>query len=138
MPLSDVAAAALVDTFHTDTVSVYPASIANKGTLNADFTVSYSTPAARLSSVTAHIEPLISRPVRDDGGARIVDAEYSVKLTVETGDEIAPGDRVNVEASDDPALVDANLVVIRVEAGTARLSRRLICRRAQATQRPGD
>lgn len=138
MALSDVAASALVDTFHTDTVSVYPSAVANTGTLNPDFTTSYSTPAARLSSVAAHIEPLISRPQRDDGGAVVVMAEWSVKIEVETGDEIAPGDRVNVEASDDPALVGADLFVIRVEGGTARLSRRIICRRGRAAQRPGD
>lgn len=129
-----VAARSLANRFHRDTISIYPPATA--GAVLPDFTVDFTQGTARLASVAAHVEPLASS--RLDPNSPTMIEEIAVKVAPDIGDTVASGDRVVIEASEDAALVDLELIVVRVEARTRSFTRRIICKRLEPLNSPGQ
>lgn len=135
---SDVSKQALADRFQRDRISIYPSPASKRGTVNADFTTTYTNESPKWHNIAAHIEPLAGAGRGFFAGrGDIVSEEIFVKVDPLVAEDTQTGDLVIVESSLDPGLADAQLIVERVEFRTAGLQRRIVCRRAHQYTSPG-
>lgn len=136
MPVfGSIATGSIADRFHTALCSIYPPPTGP--TVGADSRSTYTLGTARYTGVVCQVEPMARRTENEEGGADTVTEELAVIVGAFEAPDATAGDIVIVTVTDDQALTDRALEILRVEARTAALTRRIVCRFANTKLVPG-